>query len=173
MRPLVPHYDSIYNTYWNLYNRRAIAHNVLNWYVWRGRNLKSFRSHIRNIEHMISQKSRMVARMRSVFQMALSQCLIFRLGFNHMGNVGVFIWNEFRHSVGGRLRDSPQTRGVGSPHLGIRDKWALCALYRREVLRTRPHGLADDQTYRNDHSPQKQLVSPEQKHKQQSKLSHD
>lgn len=39
----------------------------------------------------VGEKSHMEARMRSVFQMALSQCLIFRLGFNHMGNVGVLL----------------------------------------------------------------------------------
>lgn len=84
------------------------------------------------------------------------------MGFYLMGNVGVLNWNEFRRSVGGRLRDSPQMRGVTrSPHLGIRDKWVPCAFYRSEVVQTQLHGLAEDQTNKNDHSPQKQLVSPE------------
>ncbi len=51
MRPLVPHYDSIYNTYRTLYDRRAFAHDVFDWYVWRGRNLKSLYSHFRNTDH--------------------------------------------------------------------------------------------------------------------------
>lgn len=162
MRPLVPHYDSIYNTYRNLYDRRAFAHDVLDWYVWRGRNLKSLCSHIRNTDHRRRRREKSHGNCNGrgcvVFQMALSQCRI--MGFYLMRNVGLFIWNEFWRTVGGRLHDSPQMRGSRSQHLEIRDKWALCVFLQLWGC-SNTHGLADDQTNRNDHSPQKQLVSPE------------
>lgn len=131
MRPLEPHYDSIYNTYRNLYDRRAFAHNVLDWYVWRGRNLKSLCSHIRTTWTDftgVGEKSRMETAMdedafslsKGSFTVSDLQSVI--MGFYLMGNVGVFIWNEFRRTVGGRLRESLQMRATRSWRVGIRDK---------------------------------------------------